>query len=360
LSTSIKIYGTRTSRFQLTEDFIKKFLDKAAVDYVLEEVTDIQQFLQNDVNFIPAVQIDNEIPIPLNNNGGFNRSLRKIIQEILEKTNYGKLERFIIPIDFSESSLNAYHYANRLARFNGEILTLAHIYASTSTDISQSLIVEPRLKKQREEQLKNLVNELNKEWVGSIMNANLVTGTFDVGFPGEKIVSMAKNTKAKYIIMSSSCDQNTIKKVFGSVSIDVMKNATCPVLIIPPTVVFSPIKKILFACENPIEDLLSLAQIEGIAKIFSSQIKVLHVRKKDTPPCDFDHKKIKSIGHLDIEFDQIESNNKKKAIKNYIAKNKIDLVVVKPKKRPFLENVFHRSVSKYLSIYSELPLMAIK
>lgn len=360
MSTNIKIYGTKTSRFQLTKDFITKFLDKAKVDYQLEEISDIQKFLQNNINSIPAVQIDNETAIPLNKNGGFNHSLRNIIQEILERNNYGKLERFIIPVDFSESSLNAFIYANRLARFNGEILELIHIYTPTSTDLSQSLVVEPRLINQRKKQLSDLVTELNKEWVGSIMNANLVTGKFEEGFAGDQIVAFAKKENAKYIVMSTSGEKNAIKSIFGSISIDVMKNAKCPVLLIPPKAEFHPIKNILFATENPKEDIKSMFHLESLAKIFNSKITLFHVTKPGSPSYLFNPEWKIPFKHLDIDFSQVEYHDVKQAIKKYIKDHKIDLVVVKPKRRQFLERVFHSSISKYLTLYSDLPIMAVK
>jgi len=360
LYTNLKIYGTKTSRFQLTENFIKKFLDKAHVDYQIEEISNIKEYLANDVHSIPAVQIENEPPMPLRSNGGFNQSLREIIQEILERNNYGTLDRFIIPIDFSESSLNAFYYANQLAKYHGEVLILSHVYTSTSTDISQSLVIEPRIQIQRKKQLEDLVKELNKEWVGNIMAANLVTSHFDEGFPGEKVVSLAKEQKAKYIIMSSSGDQNALKRIFGSVSLDIMKNAECPVLIIPPSINFKPIKKILFATENPKEDVACLSQLEEIAQTFDSKITLFHVKKPDSPLIEFDPEWISDYSQIDVNFIQVDGSKPTEAIQEYILNNKADLVVVKPKRRQLLERMFHSSVSKYLSIYADIPILAVR
>ena len=56
----IKIYGTGTSGHQVTKTFITRFLNKADVQFQLEEITDVDEFLKNKIHSVPTVDIDDE------------------------------------------------------------------------------------------------------------------------------------------------------------------------------------------------------------------------------------------------------------------------------------------------------------
>ena len=142
-----------------------------------------------------------------------------------------KLKNVLVPVDFSEDSLNALDYAREFAKsFKAQITVLFVVepiyYATPSELYGPTANMALLLEEQREigkKQLDDLTAELKKkrENVKTVMR----TGT-----PYQAILDTAKRHKADLIIMGTHGRTGLSHMLMGSVAERVVRGAECPVL----------------------------------------------------------------------------------------------------------------------------------
>lgn len=141
------------------------------------------------------------------------------------------IKRILVPIDFSDDSLNALAYARDFAKPFGAELQLLYvvepIYYATPADMyatSPNLTV--LLDEQRragKQQLARIAADLEKK--GQPVRSLLKTGS-----PAQVIVDTAKSGRADMIIMATHGRTGLAHMLMGSVAEKVVRNAACPVL----------------------------------------------------------------------------------------------------------------------------------
>src|SRR5579863_2011745 len=141
-----------------------------------------------------------------------------------------KLERILCPVDFSEGSAKAYDYAYSLAlRYRAklylehviQILAAAYPYYNFPDVAGNSIYWD--LSQGAEERLRHMVKH---RAVGGL-EAEMVVHK---GFVPESILSYAQNLQADLIVMGTHGRRGLDRLVMGSVTENVLRKATCPVL----------------------------------------------------------------------------------------------------------------------------------
>jgi nucleotide-binding universal stress UspA family protein len=141
------------------------------------------------------------------------------------------IKRILIPIDFSEMSLQALDYAVELGKPFGAELVAVHvvepIYYATPADVyGPSANLGMLLDEQQRvaaEQLAELEDRLMKR-------GDKIETVLDSGVPYQKIVEAAEQRKADLIIMATHGRTGLSHLLLGSVAERVVRSAACPVL----------------------------------------------------------------------------------------------------------------------------------
>jgi len=356
----ITVYGTGTSGTQLVKTTLESFLKKAEIDFSIEEVHDVNEFMKMMIQSIPAVIIDGKEKYELKQNGKFNASLRNLVQKLLKRENYGKMPKIIVPTDFSETSVNSFNFATRYAKDISGMVKVVHVYYPSSADINGNVFVDVGLKKVKEALLDEFVEVANQDWIGELMATALIDKQFAEGFPVPKILDISKENQASYIIVGTTGEGETFKKWFGSVSTELVKKSDIPIIVVPPESRYTGFGKILYASNDPLLDEHCLEFLCNFSKSHGSILHVVHVAQPGEETSDF-------ISHwMDINCPDVEYINKvihhedvEEGLHDYARGNKIDLVIMSSKKRSFLENIFHSSVSKKMAMHTDIPIMVL-
>ena len=141
------------------------------------------------------------------------------------------IKTILVPIDFSERSLEALEIAHSLARRFGAVVHLAHIYA---TDIpmvdalAMPLIVPPVLVAQRvRRHLKDVADKLRLE---------VRPGNFHAiaGRPADQICDLARQHAIDLIVVSTRGITGLKHLLLGSTSERIVRFSPCPVLVVHP------------------------------------------------------------------------------------------------------------------------------
>ncbi len=153
------------------------------------------------------------------------------------------IKRLLFPTDFSGYNDAAFHYAQRLAAESGAFIYVTHVdelsdvnpeMAETNFLYASALGGDDRRKVR--ERLRGIRPTLD----GVVCKHHYLRGS-----PAEEILQFAKQEEIDLIVMGSHGRTGLSRLLMGSVAEEVMRKATCPVLVVKqPTAGQEP------TCEN--------------------------------------------------------------------------------------------------------------
>lgn len=144
-----------------------------------------------------------------------------------------KLEKILLPTDFSEYSAEATKYACAFAeQFNSQIhlLHVQEVYASSTPEFGMGLALPSQIKESREAAERALEKVLDAEWAEG---RDIIRATAE-GPPFLEIVRYAKAQGIDMVIMGTHGRSGLAHVLMGSVAEKVVRKAPCPVLTVRP------------------------------------------------------------------------------------------------------------------------------
>ncbi|MEO9966656.1 MAG: universal stress protein [Reichenbachiella sp.] len=271
------------------------------------------------------------------------------------------MNRILIPVDFSSSSDKAAAFGIRIANAIKADVTFIYVSPVPAGGDVTFFIDEPIYEASKSratqefEKLKSRIPELK----GTNYDFK-----FEIGFPVKSIAKTVEDIDADLIILGSSGVNNKLDEIFGSTAYKTMKHARCPVLIVPEGFEPTVTKHIAIATNFKAKIDFDIVEIMYlIAKALNSEIHVVTVVDEPKPHRDKFIKQqmtlwaeiLKEVRH---HFHFIENGNVEERMLDYVEKNGIEMLVVMPSKLNFVENLFHKSVSKKLAYHTQVPLLA--
>jgi nucleotide-binding universal stress UspA family protein len=142
-----------------------------------------------------------------------------------------RFRRFLVPVDFSESSARALQHAVELAEESGASLVVVYVvpadYGWLGIGRDQSRDLDRSLQRQAADRLRSFADEN----LGHKVSVDLEVR---VGRPAEEIVAAATESKCNAIVLSTRGVTGLDRYFIGSVADRVARLASCPVFLIPP------------------------------------------------------------------------------------------------------------------------------
>ena len=131
------------------------------------------------------------------------------------------IHRILCPVDFSETSMQALHFADALAQSIGAHIVLVHAFEKPKnlTLASPTVPADPELRRQLDE-------------LPTSLPATQLTRVLHAGDPGEVTCWLAQDRKCGLIVMGTHGRTGLAHLVMGSVAEYVLRNARCPVLVV--------------------------------------------------------------------------------------------------------------------------------
>lgn len=275
------------------------------------------------------------------------------------------MTRILLPTDFSENSLTAIRYGLTLYQDIKCTFYLLNCYMppvyyteylmGSPAQIGLGDIVKENsmndLKDLKKKLLKDFENPLHTFITHSALNvlSSEVTRTVEAEDIDIVIMGTQGATGAKEIL-------------FGTNTVHVIKNAKCPVLVIPSGFDYEVPEQILFPNDFEIElDKNSLSQLLKIVNTHVSQVNVMHVFTGEelNPVQQKNKEKLAKILTKNALFHEVSSNEIIAAINEFQVKQKINMLVMVQNKHTFLERLFIEPIIKKISFHVTIPLLVI-
>ena len=244
------------------------------------------------------------------------------------------LFRILLPVDFSERSVGAAHYAGSLASHFGCELVLVHVlvppqYEFGAVDIAGSMLAE--LCRDRVVQANNdLANFLISELAGIDVRRIVLEGD-----PSGSIVDFAHNEHCDLIVMPTHGYGPFRRFILGPNTAKVLHDADCPVwtgvhLEDAPAAISISIRNILCAVDLGPQSSKTLGWAASLAREFGARLTLLH-----SSPCGPDGQlaageELRMLGSsAGVEADVVlETGEPAKVICDAAARLRADVLVI--------------------------------
>jgi universal stress protein A len=139
-----------------------------------------------------------------------------------------KLKRILVPVDFSECSNKALHYAALFGKqFGAEILLLHVVQPPVYMEGGSLTVAAFDENTLRDEAAKRLSEWQNTVVSGAALRTNVRTGT-----PHHEIVATAEDTNTDLIILGTHGRGRLARMLIGSTAERVVRHAPCPVMVV--------------------------------------------------------------------------------------------------------------------------------
>ncbi|MFD2512258.1 universal stress protein [Pontibacter locisalis] len=265
------------------------------------------------------------------------------------------MKTFLVPTDFSDSSLRALDYACDLAKEVGAKVIVCHIYDQSALP---SFVIA-REKAHNEECQQKMSNFLAKSQCEGAMTEPVIKG----GNVVEEIVDAIDELGVSLVVMATAGEKSLKERFFGTRTEAIAKRGLCSVLVLPESGTIKPIEHIVYAADFENGDQVTVLQLMQLKELFNSTLTFLHIKSKSQPDLINDEyvkeELIKQFPQADIQFVEIANENVAEGISRFVHETNTSLLSFTMLNRIFLERMTHNSVSAKLLRNLNLPMLAL-
>ncbi len=276
------------------------------------------------------------------------------------------MRHILLPTDFSNNAKHAVTYALQLFSEDVCHFYLLHSYAPMVDNMEFMEIggtefnAKEAAKTASNTGLKNLIEEIQT----SFKNPNHTFSTISASHSLTKEVrELVESKNIDYVIMGTKGATGSKEVFFGSHTVHVFKNATCPVLAIPTTAKYNIISNILFPTDYEIEyEDKNLQPLSNMSKKLNAKVHVLHVSFGDElSPVQKKHQSQLQTYFTNTthDFHDVPHDDVSMAIVDFQKNNSVDLLAMINNKHTFFENLFFKSRIDQIGFHIGIPFLVL-
>jgi nucleotide-binding universal stress UspA family protein len=258
------------------------------------------------------------------------------------------MKTIIIPVDFSETSLNAARYAAAMLSGKKDAgIILYHMYSDADE------------------------YEMAGTYLESLKNELLIKGDRVIECIRERgddlidcLERLAYQKTATLIVMGITGKSAFRQALIGSNTLKIAMRDVCPVLIVPPQAVYNGVKNVALASDfKDVETVTPVIYLKAILDFFKPNLHIVNVNSEIHVALNEELKNEKAwlaqqFGEYNPEFYFITTFDFHETIELFVKDQDIDLVITVPRNHTFYDSVFKKSATKKLAFHSTIPVLA--
>lgn len=276
-------------------------------------------------------------------------------------------KKILIPTDFSRNAWGAISYALEL--FKNENCDFYILNAYDKVSFSLDEITNPDSDKSHLEMIQE-ESELGLKRISqriSFRDEAIAHQYFYISKDDDLIDAMKDIIEKKdigLVVMGTKGKTDNLNVAFGSNTVIAMeKIRNCPVLSIPPNVIFKEPNEIVFPTSFRTHfKRRELQHLIEIAKITNAPIRILHVEKEltlDEEQINYKALLEEYFDGLDYSFHSLENSSISVAVQFFVQSRDSEMIAFINKKHTFFSNIFSQPLVKSVGVKSEVPVLVM-
>lgn len=269
------------------------------------------------------------------------------------------MKSFLVPVDFSDTSVNAAEYAVALTKdIPGANIILYNVYSRISF-ASLTEKEEGSRKMITDQELEDLKTKLSP---GTNVNISIES---EEGYFIETIQRYVLGNHIDMVIMGITGSSRITQVFMGTNTLNVIRNISTPVMIIPPDAKFKGLKQVLFASDfKDVARTTPFQALKNILDTFKPKLEILNVDSEHyielTDEFKIERESMEDkLGSYNPEFSFLRAYDFLEGINRFVDAKNIDAIITVPRKHGYLSQLFKTSHTKKLAYHSHVPTIAI-
>lgn len=261
--------------------------------------------------------------------------------------------------DFSDNAKNAIYYG--LSLYGNEPCKFIFLnnffipYSSPDVPVQMNDITSENADKL----FKLLLEQIDKDFPENDFKFET---DFRVGDLTPTTSSIVEKEGVDLIIMGTQGASGLTEILVGSRTASVIKNVNCPVLAIPEEAEYEIPTKIVLAIDDELEfSEITLHPLLEIIKKTEAELLVLHISDNNKQDKVLNNEKINQFfKNTKFSYHLIYNEEVLLGIEKFVEKQNASMLGMITHKLNLFERIFHRSITKKMSLHSKIPLLALK
>ncbi|MFM2327480.1 MAG: hypothetical protein RIR31_1682 [Bacteroidota bacterium] len=254
----------------------------------------------------------------------------------------------IIPLDFSETSFNAAHYACNMYKNRADINIILYHYYAVGEDVATA---------------ENYLASLKTELHACTPNIESITESGDNFI--DSLATYAHIKTAYMIVMGLTGKTALAQRFSGSNTLKMAEKNVCPVLIVPAEAKFTTIENVVITSEMKyVEENPTLLAVKRVLQDFKPSLHILNVDDSHyislTEAFRIERDKMEELlKEFNPEFYFMRLYDFHEAVNLFTEDKNIDIIIIAPKHHSFYERLFKTQHTKKMIYQSKVPVLAV-
>ncbi len=274
------------------------------------------------------------------------------------------IKNILVPVDFSENSINGLSVACGFAkRFNAKLHLINAFHVPTpAADLGGAPQAIGTFISDYKDEIEESMEKLRE----AVPALNFVEHDEEVFMATaiDAIYTAMELKSIDLVIMGTKKSHTGLEHLLGGISTEVIRFAKCPVIVVPEQVHNLEPKNIALAIDyKEFDELERLNILADIAWEFNAKLSIVHIGPEEEPESVEKLTEMTELTDIfkdiDYTFESIHGKKIKERLINYVDEDHIDLVVMMPRKHKLFERIFEGSLTKRVAIDIHVPLLTI-
>jgi nucleotide-binding universal stress UspA family protein len=284
-----------------------------------------------------------------------------------------KIQRLLVPVDYSECSRFACRFAIKIACKLGAEIKLFHTYYSPAFDLIELAGAVQTQSQLREEVTINL-EESEKETMESFLKGlrdyviecgiQAVRLSYEIspGVPEDEILRFSESYLPDLVIMGTRGKGTGVGSIMGSVTASVINRIAFPILAIPEKYTFvgeKNVKNLLYVTDFDESDFVTLKSLMNLTDRLT-EIHCVHIGndpKSDKVDGRADGIFQKSYGKTQVTYYFISQKNLLNDLDQLIREKSINILSLTAHRQSIVDKLFKPNITKKLFYHTSIPLL---
>lgn len=274
------------------------------------------------------------------------------------------MKAILLPTDLTHTSELALSYAVSLAKQQQAALEVLHVEPKVNLSVARPIrhwergthgaFAPEEWKYWQQEVIRRVVAS------GREIPVHFVQGR---GAPIERIVTHAREKQIDWIVMGTSQDGTARPhKPLGSVALGVLKEVSCPVLLVPANARGNPIRHLAYASDFRETSLDAVLDLVPLVKSLNGALTVVHVRGQEefwdqTQQDFFDRLYRLSENSPHVSLKVLRQDNIEAALTDFVHKEQVDALGLLHRHHHSMQEYYQNSLTRRVAQKSEVPMI---
>ncbi len=263
--------------------------------------------------------------------------------------------KIIVPIDFSENSIKALEFAISMAdKKHGEI-TLVHVIEVVYDFASQAAIAVDSMVKDGEKLLKEITEKYKASNVA--IDYLILEGNTSIS-----VARIADEINATLIVMGTQGASGIKKALIGTTTVNLIKEANCPVLVVPAKANVGEIRKVTLALEFANHEEKFIDWIVDMSRRWELNLEILHVQtvkgfKEQLSILGIEGFLQKKYPDLQVKIHTFYAESASQGLDLYLQEHDNMILVMCHEHKNLWDQIVQKSQSIQMAYHTHIPLL---